>query len=111
MPKMSYRSKKSCTYPLCNKLIETGSTYCNKHKKKVNIEYKDSRTDIEEHAFYKSYRWQKLRKYKLNINPVCEDCLKESIVKEVRMVDHIKPIKDGGELMAMGNLQSLYIMP
>ena len=106
---MPYKLKKSCNYPLCNKLVDTGTPYCDKHRKKVNIEYKNSRTDEEEQAFYRSYHWQKLRKYKLSRDPLCEICLRGEIVKEAAMVDHIRPIKNGGDLMALGNLQSLCV--
>ena len=106
---MPYKLKKSCNYPLCSELVDTGTTYCDKHKKKVNTEYQKRRTDIEEQAFYKSYRWQKLRKYKLSIDPLCEICLRKEIVKEATMVDHIRPIKKGGDLMATDNLQSLCV--
>ncbi|MBA7564371.1 HNH endonuclease [Candidatus Atribacteria bacterium 1244-E10-H5-B2] len=106
---MPYKPKKSCSYPLCNKLVETGITYCDKHKKKVSKAYQIRRTDIEEQTFYKSYRWRKLRKYKLSRDPLCAICLREEIVKEAAMVDHIKPIKNSGDLMAMDNLQSLCV--
>ncbi len=106
---MPYKPKKPCNYPLCPELISGGQTYCEKHRKKVNIEYKNSRTDKEEQAFYKSYRWKRLRKYKLSRNPLCEICLRGGIVKEASLVDHIRPIKNGGDLMAVDNLQSLCV--
>jgi 5-methylcytosine-specific restriction protein A len=106
---MPYKPKKPCSYPLCPELISGEQTYCDKHKKKVNTEYQKRRTDIEEQTFYRSYRWRKLRKYKLSRDPLCAICLREGIVKEATMVDHIKPIKNGGDLMAVVNLQSLCV--
>jgi 5-methylcytosine-specific restriction endonuclease McrA len=36
-------------------------------------------------------------------------CLRGEIVKEASIVDHIIPIKKGGDLMVTGNLQSLCV--
>lgn len=37
---------------------------------------------------YKSKRWQKLRKEKLLLNPICERCAKKDIYKPVEIVHH-----------------------
>ena len=36
---------------------------------------------------YKSKRWQKLRKYKLKLNPLCERCLKKISYEDYEIYD------------------------
>lgn len=94
-----------CSYPGCPNLSH--GRYCEKHRtarRQEDWDYKARRTDLEEQAFYKSERWKRLRKWKLMQNPLCEIC---GAVAQV--VDHIKPIKDGGDWMAIDNLQSLCV--
>jgi 5-methylcytosine-specific restriction protein A len=85
-------------------------SYCDDHKqhtKVINREYGKYRTDKEEQKFYSSKQWRKVRFYKLGINPLCEMCIDDNILKSAMMVDHITPIRDGGAHVAMDNLQSL----
>jgi len=58
---------------------------------------------------YHSQKWRKLRKLKLEMNPLCECeyCKKLVIPKPAQHVDHINPVKDGGDFFDMNNLQSL----
>lgn len=56
---------------------------------------------------YSTARWQKLRRYKLSLNPLCEHCLLERRTTPAQHVDHIKAIKQGGCPWDMDNLQSL----
>jgi 5-methylcytosine-specific restriction enzyme A len=51
---------------------------------------------------YNTTRWKKLRRYHLSCQPLCVVC-----GKPATDVDHIKPISQGGEPWAVGNLQSL----
>ena len=43
---------------------------------------------------YKSKRWQKLRKQKLILNPICERCDKKGIKNPAYMVHHKEHITD-----------------
>ena len=57
---------------------------------------------------YTTQRWQRLRRLKLQLNPLCEYCLKQGRLEPARAVDHIVPIKSGGEAYpALDALQSL----
>lgn len=58
---------------------------------------------------YHTTQWRKLRKAKLAINPLCEcdACKKRSVALPANVVDHIKPVKDGGDFWSMENLQSM----
>lgn len=57
--------------------------------------------------FYQSPAWRKLRALKISINPFCELCDKNGIVKQAKEIDHIKPIRQGGAPLSLDNLQSL----
>ena len=75
---------------------------------------RDNRTKAEKNkswggdtSFYKSAPWRKLRRIILNRNPLCVCCLDEGHTKAADVVDHITPIKQGGEKLDESNLQSL----
>ena len=46
---------------------------------------------------YTAQRWQRLRKYKLQLNPLCEACLQLGYIEPATTVDHRTPINRGGE--------------
>lgn len=56
-------------------------------------------------GLYRTARWQRVRRMKLRINPLCEYC-PPGEVKRATQVDHIKPIKDGGAPFDLKNLAS-----
>lgn len=58
-------------------------------------------------SFYRNANWRKLRKWWVNRNPLCVMCEKEGKLVAVQVVDHIVPIKMGGEELSSSNLQSL----
>lgn len=75
---------------------------------------RDNRTKKEKNqswggdtSFYRKSAWRKLRKVVLNDNPLCIHCLKEDIVTQADVVDHIVPIKMGGASLDQKNLQGL----
>lgn len=55
----------------------------------------------------KTPEWLHARKQHLNQHPFCAECLKAGKRTRATMVDHIVPIKQGGERFAPSNLQSL----
>lgn len=62
----------------------------------------------ENKAFYQSRRWRKVRALKIARNPICEECAKKGVVSDKNLVvDHIKPINQGGAPLDMENLQTL----
>ncbi|MBC7075794.1 MAG: HNH endonuclease [Syntrophomonadaceae bacterium] len=71
-------------------------------------EYKKTRQDTKEQAFYSSARWRKLRAWKLRANPLCENCEANGWgPTPAAVVHHTVPIKDGGDWMAIDGLVSL----
>ena len=57
--------------------------------------------------FYQSTAWRKLRAIKLHQQPLCEECLRRGAMTPAQMVDHIRPINEGGAALDLRNLQSL----
>ena len=57
--------------------------------------------------FYQSTAWRKLRKVKLEKDPLCEECLKKDIHTPAKVAYHIVSINRGGAALNITNLQSL----
>ena len=102
---MPHSPKKPCRHPGCPEL--TNETFCEKHKKESNKIYNQYKRDELSRTFYRTPRWIETRKRKLQISPFCEECYKRGTVVTGKIVDHIIPIKDGGEPYDMNNLQTL----
>ena len=45
---------------------------------------------------YTTQRWQRLRRMKLQTNPLCETCLKQQRIVPATVVDHVLAVKAGG---------------
>lgn len=102
---MPYLPKKPCRYPGCAEL--TNGLYCEKHKKELDKNYNKYQRDVFSKTFYNTPKWRETRKRKLQLFPFCEDCKKNGTYIKATMVDHIKPIKQGGDPFDMDNLQAL----
>ena len=102
---MPYKPKQPCKYPDCSKL--TYGKYCEEHQKLIDKNYNLYERDKVNQKFYQSAEWKALRKLKLSINPLCEECLKSRRFVKATMADHIKPINQGGLPLDINNLQSL----
>lgn len=102
MMKIPRKPLRPCKYPLCPNLTE--GYYCEEHKSKM--EYKPKQNEYKK--LYSSSRWQDLRRYRLNIQPLCVECLKNHRITPATVVDHIKPHKGNEELFYdFNNLQPL----
>lgn len=110
-------TKKLCTYVGCRTIVEHNndgsSPRCPLHPVKSKTSQEDRQRKYEHHYdekgrnIYSTYRWKKLRKQKVTLNPICEHCEEHGIAKSVEEVDHIIEIEDGGEIWDINNLQSL----
>ena len=74
-------------------------------KQSYDKEYNEHRPAI--HKFYNTSRWRSLREYMMRKQPLCQECLKHGIIKKGDLVDHIKPIREGGSPVSIKNLQVL----
>lgn len=57
--------------------------------------------------FYASSAWRKLRALKIKLNPICEECATYGRATPGEVIDHIKPINQGGAPLSIENLQTL----
>lgn len=57
--------------------------------------------------FYQSHKWRAHRRRYLSEYPLCVMCEKDSKVREAKVLDHIIPIRKGGEKWCYTNLQGL----
>ena len=102
---MPRKPKRPCSYPGCPRLID--GRYCEEHKKLTDAQYNKYGRDDFTKNFYKTQEWRHARRQQLNRQPFCVECLKRGITSRATMVDHIDPIKQGGDKFAPTNLQSL----
>lgn len=112
-------TKKLCSHAGCRSIVDHNndgsSPRCEKHKKsRTPTRSTEERKSTYSHHYndkgqnlYSLYRWKKLRKHKVTLNPFCEHCWLVGIAKPVDEVDHIHEIEDGGEFWDIDNLQSL----
>ncbi len=102
---MPYKPQKPCAYPGCPKL--TDGRYCVEHKKLMDREYDRYMRSRPSCEFYHSRAWRKKRADYLAEHPFCAECRREGRVTKAVVVDHIKPIREGGALLDEENLQAL----
>ena len=90
--------KRFCAHQGCNALVVEG--YCPNHKAP------DYRTQ-EETKFYRSNRWRLLSERHRREEPLCRECAKVNKLTVATCVDHIIPIRQGGDPYNEDGLQSL----
>jgi 5-methylcytosine-specific restriction protein A len=56
---------------------------------------------------YHTTRWRELRLNVLQCSPLCATCEQLGLITLAQMVDHIKPVRLGGEFWDVNNLQPL----
>lgn len=101
--------KKFCNKTGCNEIITATEKYCAKHLINNVAELKTKQRDRESPS-KRGYdrNWEKIRKHKLSITPLCEDCRAKNKIKTATEVHHIKKIRDYPELrLTLNNLMSL----
>jgi 5-methylcytosine-specific restriction protein A len=94
-----------CRFRGCPKRAEHDG-FCLEHRRQRNREYNRERRSnpATTDRFYTSTRWLRLRKAKLQANPLCETCAPRVVAATI--VDHKRPIKHGGDAYDWDNLQS-----
>ena len=79
-----------------------------KRKRKTELFKSNAyRGAAEMRAFYNSRQWRSLRNYKIQLDPLCEECNRKGLVEPGVEVDHIKALRDNGAPLSLSNLQSL----
>lgn len=98
----------SCNVPRCPNYRREKSYYCDQHtKRKYAVDDLIQAETKPKTTFYTSSTWRKRRAEHLKVEPLCRECKRENRITAAEMVDHIIPIKQGGETLAEANLQSL----
>jgi 5-methylcytosine-specific restriction protein A len=97
----------SCKSPGCANLFSAAGPYCKQHaridrQQKQQKLFEQNKEAKDDHRFYNSAQWKRIRKIKLSSNPLCELCNQEA-----KIIDHKKRIRSGGDRYSMENLQSL----
>lgn len=100
---MASRLKRACRYNRCPNLTDDQSGYCDKHKAQVHVDYRNTRTDIDEQKFYRTQAWRNASLQHRKEHPICQECK----VRPSVLVHHIKPVREGGERFAKSNLQAV----
>lgn len=75
-------------------------------KEKPKEQANESRGGNEETNFYRLSKWRGIRKYVLYQEPLCRSCM-AAVPKRLTpatMVDHIVPVKQGGDKYELSNL-------
>lgn len=99
---MPQRPPRIC--PGCNKIVSAAGP-CPTCKRTKRRRENTSRPSTD--RLYSTSRWQKIRKIKLARNPLCEMCQSDGRTTEAILVDHVEPVRDGGAMFDITNLQSL----
>ena len=94
---MPRKPKKPCAYPGCPNLTYT--KYCEAHKQ---YEPPLHHPGTDTGSFYRTAAWKAKRKSYLEDHPFCVMCGRPASI-----VDHVVPIRQGGEPLDDDNLQSL----
>lgn len=82
----------------------------NKKQRKLPNQIKsNSNKSWSYHQIYHTKQWRNIRKLKLNINPLCQQCEQQGLTTEANVVDHINPVQEGGAAFDLDNLQSLCV--
>lgn len=105
---MPIRAPSPCRHGGCRELVNTPG-FCDVHRKAAFKVQKQTVTiDYEErNRFYQRKEWKNVRALRLQLNPLCCKCRAMGRLVEASVVDHIKPIEDGGGSLDLDNTQSL----
>ena len=96
--------RRFCNHVGCGELVDSG--YCAKHQP-VDIYKPRTREESHEHYLIYDANWSKVRNQKMHLNPLCEDCLPDTLTP-AQEVHHIKKAKDYPALrLQLDNLMSL----
>ncbi len=106
---MPVRAPTPCRHPGCPALVTTPG-FCDQHRAAVHRDYGRARRGFDtERTFYQSEAWRDVRAAFLREHPLCRQCQAKGLLVAARVVDHVRPIKEGGTRFDAANLQSLCV--
>lgn len=98
---------KNCTKPGCSTLTAGGGR-CPAHASKARQIYDQQRATPDKRGY--DFRWQKVRRLKIAINPLCQMCMEDGRYVKADIVHHIQTIEEHPELrLSMDNLLSVCV--
>jgi 5-methylcytosine-specific restriction protein A len=90
--------------------VVTPPGYCDVHRAQQHRDYGRARRGFDtELGFYQSAAWRGVRAAFLRANPLCLLCNARGRLVAAKVVDHITPLKAGGERVDASNLQGLCV--
>lgn len=101
---MPLRAPTTCRRPGCRGLVRGG--VCSVCGPVRTIAASDEQRGTAAQRGYDG-RWQRVRLMYLRAHPLCAECGRRGQVTVADMVDHVRPIADGGAVLDEANLQSL----
>lgn len=99
---MPYAPRKRCGRSQCKEFVEHGSRYCATHQAEVR-QITEARRGGRSDDLYHTSRWKRLASLVMMQEPLCRTCK----TAESKVIDHIIPIKQGGDRLRRENLQGL----
>lgn len=66
-----------------------------------------TRAKVPWRAWYKTARWRRIRHEQLSTDPLCTMCLRDEVVTEANVCDHVEPHRGNEDLFWSGPFQSL----
>lgn len=104
-----------CRVATCRNRCDIKDIYCEEHKgmnnKQYNKHVRYNNDNSKYSRFYHTSGWRNLRRHKLLVNPLCEVCYSNGIMKHADMVHHIIELRDplGGweHRLDIDNIQSI----
>ena len=105
------KAPRPCMHPGCPEMAMPQGSRCLRHKRErqsAEITRRMESPEAREHkAFYDSSTWRKFRLEVLRREPFCRACRALGCARLADMVDHIVPIRLGGDRLSWANLAPL----
>ncbi len=103
---MPHRPPHPCAHPGCSVLVDGGESRCPEHRRQATREREQRRESSTARGY--DYAWQRLRRRKLQVDPLCVGFKSQGRASLGQEVDHIIPLSQRPDLrLVWENLQSL----
>lgn len=99
---MPYALKRPCRIPHCPNLTDDGA--CPEHPRPAPVS-EQNRPNANQRGY--TWRWHRYRTRYLRREPLCRACLAQGRTTVATEVDHITPVRQGGEFWDPENHQPL----
>lgn len=90
---MPYKSRVSCKYPGCGKLIQSGTMHCKAHTTLRNSQYEKYDQDKDTKRRY-DRAWKRIRDKYAAEHPFCEQCYAKGVLIPTEEIHHKLPLSE-----------------